>query len=82
MQLFFGIPPLSFASKPSTIPGLFPVDLPLIVFVFGIPRQNLLHFFGSKIQFKRKPSGAGSIVVNYKNDEDMNRILDLIEEKG
>ncbi|MBL7816821.1 MAG: ParB/RepB/Spo0J family partition protein [Saprospiraceae bacterium] len=44
--------------------------------------DNLSGFFGSKIQFKRKPTGAGQIVVNFKNDTDLNRILDLIEEKG
>lgn len=38
-------------------------------------------FFGSKIQFKRKPNGSGQIVVSFKNDNDLNRILDLIEEK-
>lgn len=44
--------------------------------------DNLSGFFGSKIQFKRKPTGAGAIVVNFKNDEDLNRILDLIEDKN
>lgn len=44
--------------------------------------DNLSGFFGSKIQFKRKPTGAGQIVVNFKNDDDLNRILDLIEEKN
>ena len=44
--------------------------------------DNLSGFFGSKIQFKRKPTGAGQIVVNFKNDDDLNRILDLIDEKN
>lgn len=43
--------------------------------------DNLSAFFGSKIQFKRKPNGTGQIVVNFKSDDDLNRILDLIEEK-
>jgi ParB family transcriptional regulator, chromosome partitioning protein len=43
--------------------------------------DNLNAFFGSKIQFKRKPNGSGQIVVNFKSDDDLNRILDLIEEK-
>lgn len=43
--------------------------------------DNLSGFFGSKIQFKRKPTGAGQIVINFKNDDDLNRILDRIEEK-
>ena len=43
--------------------------------------DNLNAFFGSKIQFKRKDNGAGQIVVNFKSDEELNRILDRIEEK-
>jgi ParB family transcriptional regulator, chromosome partitioning protein len=43
--------------------------------------DNLNAFFGSKIQFKRKDNGSGQIVVNFKSDEELNRILDLIEEK-
>jgi ParB family chromosome partitioning protein len=43
--------------------------------------DNLSGFFGSKVQFKRKPTGAGQIIVTFKNDTDLNRILDLIEEK-
>lgn len=43
--------------------------------------DNLNAFFGSKIQFKRKPNGTGQIVVNFKSDDDLNRILDLIEDK-
>lgn len=43
--------------------------------------DNLSAFFGSKIQFKRKPNGTGQIVVNFKSDEDLNRILDLIDDK-
>jgi ParB family transcriptional regulator, chromosome partitioning protein len=44
--------------------------------------DNLSGFFGSKIKFTRKPTGAGAIVVNFKNDDDLNRILDLIEDKN
>ena len=43
--------------------------------------DNLSAFFGSKIQFKRKPNGTGQIVVNFKSDDDFNRILDLIDDK-
>ncbi len=43
--------------------------------------DNLNAFFGSKIQFKRKDNGAGQIVVNFKSDEELNRILDKIDEK-
>ena len=43
--------------------------------------DNLNAFFGSKIQFKRKDNGSGQIVVNFKSDEELNRILDKIDEK-
>jgi ParB family transcriptional regulator, chromosome partitioning protein len=43
--------------------------------------DSLNAFFGSKVQFKRKPTGAGQIVVSFKNDNDLNRILDLIDDK-
>ncbi len=43
--------------------------------------DNLNAFFGSKVQFKRKPNGSGQIVVNFKSDEDLNALLDKLEEK-
>ncbi len=47
------------------------------------PVQDALSaFFGSKVALKRKPSGNGQILVTFKNDDDLNRILDLIEEKN
>jgi ParB family transcriptional regulator, chromosome partitioning protein len=46
------------------------------------PVQDMLSsFFGSKVALKRKPSGQGQIMINFKNDGELNRILDLIEEK-
>jgi ParB family transcriptional regulator, chromosome partitioning protein len=46
------------------------------------PVQDMLSsFFGSKVALKRKPSGQGQILVNFKNDNELNRILDLIEDK-
>ena len=44
-------------------------------------QDSLSAFFGSKVALKRKPSGNGQILVNFKNDDDLNRILDLIEDK-
>ena len=55
---------------------------PSVPDAYKLAVDNLSGFFGSKIQFKRKPTGAGAIVVNFKNDEDLNRILDLIEDKN
>ena len=46
------------------------------------PIQDLLSaFFGSKVALKRKPSGNGQITINFKNDNELNHILDLLEEK-
>ncbi len=56
-------------TTPSVLPNLRPVV------------DNLNAFFGSKIQFKRKDNGSGQIVVNFKSDEELNRILDKIDEK-
>ncbi len=41
--------------------------------------QNVLSsHFGSKIQLKRNGSGSGRIVIPFDNDEDLNRILELL----
>ena len=62
-------------SKPKT-------KTPSVPDAYKLAVDSLNGFFGSKIQFKRKPTGAGSIVLNFKNDDDLNRILDLIEDKN
>ncbi len=41
--------------------------------------DNLNAFFGTKIGFTRKPTGDGQIVIKFKNDDDLNRLLDRIE---
>ena len=45
-------------------------------------QDTLSAFFGSKVALKRQPNGNGQILVSFKNDDDLNRILDLIEEKN
>lgn len=41
--------------------------------------QNILSsHFGSKIQLQRSKNGSGKIVIPYNNDEDLNRILELL----
>lgn len=41
--------------------------------------QNVLSsHFGSKIQLKRNGKGSGRIVIPFDNDEDLNRILELL----
>jgi ParB family chromosome partitioning protein len=41
--------------------------------------QNILtSHFGAKIQLQRANNGSGKIVIPYENDEDLNRILELL----
>jgi ParB family chromosome partitioning protein len=39
---------------------------------------NLAHHFGAKVQLKQDATGKGAITINFKNDDDLNRILDTI----
>jgi ParB family transcriptional regulator, chromosome partitioning protein len=41
-------------------------------------QSNLAHYFGSKVQLKQDTTGKGSIVINFQDDKDLNRILDTI----
>ncbi len=43
-------------------------------------RENLRSYLGTKVGLKRSESGKGQIVINFTSDDDLNRILDLIEE--
>jgi ParB family transcriptional regulator, chromosome partitioning protein len=43
--------------------------------------SQLSAFFGTKVGFKVKANGGGSISINFKSNTDLSRILDLIEEK-
>ena len=44
-------------------------------------QDKLSQYLGSKIQLKRNPkTGKGSISINFLDDSDLNRILELIEE--
>jgi ParB family chromosome partitioning protein len=36
-------------------------------------------FFGSKVQMKRDEKGKGQLVISFKNDAELNRLIDLIE---
>ncbi|MDX2133839.1 MAG: ParB/RepB/Spo0J family partition protein [Saprospiraceae bacterium] len=38
-------------------------------------------FFGAKVQLKRNPKGKGQIVVNFENDAELNRLIEIMEEK-
>lgn len=43
-------------------------------------QDSLCSKLGTKVAIKRNESGKGSIVINFTNDDDFNRILELIEE--
>jgi ParB family transcriptional regulator, chromosome partitioning protein len=59
-----------------------PKKTPSVPDVYKPVIDNLNAFFGTKIKFSRKSTGDGQIIIKFKNDEDLNRILDRIEEKG
>mgnify|MGYP000464679702 CR=1 FL=1 len=42
-------------------------------------QDNLRHFFGTKVQLKANEKGKGQIVIPFTSDEDLNRLLDLLE---
>ena len=43
--------------------------------------DNLSAFFGVKVKFTRKANGSGNFVVNFKSDDDLNKILDIMDDK-
>ena len=45
-------------------------------------REHLSHFFGATIDFKRSNKGAGKIVIPFKSDEDLQRIVSIFDKPG
>ena len=45
-------------------------------------REHLSHFFGISIDFKRNNNGAGKIVIPFKTDEDLQRIVSILDKPG
>ena len=45
-------------------------------------REHLSHFFGATIDFKRSNKGAGKIVIPFKSDEDLQRIVSILDKPG
>ena len=45
-------------------------------------REHLSHFFGTGIDFKRNTKGAGKIVIPFKSDEDLQRIVSILDKPG
>ena len=42
-------------------------------------QDNLRNFFGAKVQLRTGEKGKGQIVIPFTSDEDLNRLLDLLE---
>jgi len=45
-------------------------------------REHLSHYFGATIEFKRSNKGAGHIVIPFKSDEDLQRIVSILDKPG
>ncbi len=45
-------------------------------------REHLSHFFGTSVDFKRNTNGAGKIVIPFKTDEDLQRIVSILDKPG
>ncbi len=41
--------------------------------------QHFNAFFGSKVNLKRKPDGSGNITINFKSEEDFQRLLECVD---
>jgi ParB family chromosome partitioning protein len=42
-------------------------------------REHLSHFFGATVEFKRSNKGTGRIVIPFKSDEDLQRIVSILD---
>ena len=45
-------------------------------------REHLSHHFGATIEFKRSNKGSGRIVIPFKSDEDLQRIVSILDKPG
>ncbi len=45
-------------------------------------REHLSHYFGATIEFKRSNKGNGHIVIPFKSDEDLQRIVSILDKPG
>jgi ParB family chromosome partitioning protein len=45
-------------------------------------RDHLSHFFGATIDFRRNNKGEGKIVIPFKSDEDLQRIVSILDKPG
>jgi len=42
-------------------------------------REHLAHYFGATIEFRRNNNGTGRIVIPFKSDEDLQRIVSILD---
>ncbi len=45
-------------------------------------REHLSHYFGATIEFNRSNKGVGRIVIPFKSDEDLQRIVSILDKPG
>lgn len=45
-------------------------------------QRKLASLFSTRVQLKRNADGKGQVTIHFENDEDLNRILDVIEKNG
>ncbi len=45
-------------------------------------REHLSHYFGATVEFKRNNKGTGHIVIPFKSDEDLQRIVSILDKPG
>ena len=45
-------------------------------------REHLSHHFGATVEFKRSNKGIGHIVIPFKSDEDLQRIVSILDKPG
>jgi ParB family chromosome partitioning protein len=49
---------------------------------YEVLREHLSHYFGATVEFKRSNKGTGRIVIPFKSDEDLQRIVSILDTPG
>jgi ParB family transcriptional regulator, chromosome partitioning protein len=48
---------------------------------YEVLQQHLSKYFNSPVEFKRNSKGAGKIIINFKTDEELERIVSVLDKK-